>query len=872
LPALRLKGAAFQDVRLDARPGGAFGVRLEIDGVPIAFELNPHSLRAAVFRVLSCARDGVPVDVSPPAPRTYRGVAAGDAGTRIAGTIFGGQLRAVVQRPDGRLFGVEPLSIVDPAADRAVHAVYGLGDIEPGDWKCATHGAVHPADAADPGASPGVPGCGRLCQIAFDADYEYYDRLHGSVDEVVGDIEMILNLTDLIYRRDLRVTYELTTVIVRTDPEDPYTTYDPYALLDQFTLHWNQAHGDVERDVAHLMTGRELSGGIIGIANVAVICQLPIGYGISQSLFSPNLVERVTLTTHEVAHNWGALHCDGDPDCYIMCSSLSGCTGIHTRFGSRSIAAMTEHHASRTCLDDGGPLRPWATPDEIAALRGEAATADVLANDLSVTCRAIALAAFDDRTAAGGSVTLLPGGGAGGRDALRYTPPGDFTGTDAFAYTVADDGGLDSTSTVSVAVLELREPDAPSAVLGGVEARYVEGGVVSLPNFGALFPAATEIVPTVDFPSTIRQFAGSGLADLVGATFEGSLVIGEPGVYTFYTESDDGSRLYVDGERIVENDGPHWLEERSGSVTLDSGPHAVRIEYFEKDIIAALVARIEGEGLEKQVIPAGMWEAPGVTATYYDLTGKGWIPNFDVVEPFGEGVEPDVDFPLQIGTFAGSGRDANVAAAFTGFIEVPAAGVYRLYVASDDGSALYLGERKVIDNDGIHEYIERGGFAALEAGRHATRVEYFQLDGATGLVVSIEGGDLAKQPIPASRWFRRDPDTPVDPGDDGAVVRPAFPVALRVHPCAPNPFGSATRLAFELPRPARVGLSVYDASGRLVRRLLDPRSPVAGLAAGAHRVLWDGRDRFGAPVGTGVYFLRVEAGDEAAATRVQVVR
>ncbi|MCB1184629.1 T9SS type A sorting domain-containing protein [bacterium] len=72
----------------------------------------------------------------------------------------------------------------------------------------------------------------------------------------------------------------------------------------------------------------------------------------------------------------------------------------------------------------------------------------------------------------------------------------------------------------------------------------------------------------------------------------------------------------------------------------------------------------------------------------------------------------------------------------------------------------------------------------------------------------------------------------------------------------PNPFNPSTTIRFDLPRGGDVKLAVYDARGRLVRRLVDGR-----LGAGPQAVLWDGTDEGGRDAASGVYLYRLEAGD-----------
>lgn len=73
----------------------------------------------------------------------------------------------------------------------------------------------------------------------------------------------------------------------------------------------------------------------------------------------------------------------------------------------------------------------------------------------------------------------------------------------------------------------------------------------------------------------------------------------------------------------------------------------------------------------------------------------------------------------------------------------------------------------------------------------------------------------------------------------------------------PNPFSTATTIAFELARPQDVTLSIYDLRGRQVRSLISGRRD-----AGAHLLIWNGSDDAGRRVATGTYFYRLRAGEE----------
>jgi hypothetical protein len=151
----------------------------------------------------------------------------------------------------------------------------------------------------------------------------------------------------------------------------------------------------------------------------------------------------------------------------------------------------------------------------------------------------------------------------------------------------------------------------------------------------------------------------------------------------------------------------------------------------------------------------------------------------------------------------------------------------------------------------------------------------FALDPST-LVGTATGTTLSNVLDVAQAWYRV---TAVDvhgnesPGSNevevlnGASGVGALPTAFAHRGNFPNPFNPMTHVAFDLPAAFRVQVDVYDAKGRLVRRLLD-----SGLPAGSHTCLWDGRDDAGRGVASGVYYAQVRAGGERAVRPMTLVR
>ncbi|MCG3121677.1 MAG: hypothetical protein GIKADHBN_00045 [Phycisphaerales bacterium] len=259
-----------------------------------------------------------------------------------------------------------------------------------------------------------------------------------------------------------------------------------------------------------------------------------------------------------------------------------------------------------------GPQPPIAINDTVpTAVFGEPRTVDVLANDFDVNSDPLSITAFDATTVQGGTVLLAAGAGPGGRDVLHYLAPSGYTGPDSFTYTISDGVTGTDIATVSLTVMSeslFRNPD-PSAGAGpGVLVSYYAlSNPQTLPPFSGLTPYATDVLSDVNFPSTDGVFITSGRADGVGATFDGFVHVPATDEYTFYTESDDGSRLRIGNTVVVNNNGLHGMIEKSGKIKLKKGTHIIRVEFFENGGGAGLIARIASSGIPKQAIPASMW-------------------------------------------------------------------------------------------------------------------------------------------------------------------------------------------------------------------------------------------------------------------------
>jgi hexosaminidase len=76
------------------------------------------------------------------------------------------------------------------------------------------------------------------------------------------------------------------------------------------------------------------------------------------------------------------------------------------------------------------------------------------------------------------------------------------------------------------------------------------------------------------------------------------------GIYTFILSSDDGSRLTIGDQVVVDHDGPHAMSERRGQVALHRGWHPLEVLYFQAGGGKGLLLEVEGPGVTRREVPA----------------------------------------------------------------------------------------------------------------------------------------------------------------------------------------------------------------------------------------------------------------------------
>jgi hypothetical protein len=119
-------------------------------------------------------------------------------------------------------------------------------------------------------------------------------------------------------------------------------------------------------------------------------------------------------------------------------------------------------------------------------------------------------------------------------------------------------------------------------------------------------PTLKRVDKTINFRSNGPTFPGTKLDNHFAIRWTGKIKVPKGGQYTFFLESDDGSRLLIDGKTVVDNGGLHDMQEQSGSVELKEGEHEIQIDYFENenDGGAGCVLSWKASGMAREVVPA----------------------------------------------------------------------------------------------------------------------------------------------------------------------------------------------------------------------------------------------------------------------------
>ncbi len=154
---------------------------------------------------------------------------------------------------------------------------------------------------------------------------------------------------------------------------------------------------------------------------------------------------------------------------------------------------------------------------------------------------------------------------------------------------------------------------------------------------------------------------------------------------------------------VVDNDGLHVPQLKSGRVFLEAGKQPIHLEWFNGLDKSALEVAWQGPDVKRQNIPSSaLWHRSiggtnsaefeyGLDYSAYTAEALDLLPDFRNGNPVKKGIATNINLSCQV-------RPENTALLFSGYLEISKPGIYTFYLTSDDGSKLYVGETKVVCN------------------------------------------------------------------------------------------------------------------------------------------------------------------------------
>jgi alpha-L-fucosidase len=133
---------------------------------------------------------------------------------------------------------------------------------------------------------------------------------------------------------------------------------------------------------------------------------------------------------------------------------------------------------------------------------------------------------------------------------------------------------------------------------GGLTATVYRGEWTRLPDFDALEPQSRS--------TATRIRPANWVDERIGYRFDGYVRIPRDDVYTFSLASDDGARLTIDGQTLIDLDGLHATEEKRAPAALAAGWHRLRVEWFNRTGDATLAVKMAPAGEDLKPIPPEM--------------------------------------------------------------------------------------------------------------------------------------------------------------------------------------------------------------------------------------------------------------------------
>lgn len=369
---------------------------------------------------------------------------------------------------------------------------------------------------------------------------------------------------------------------------------------------------------------------------------------------------------------------------------------------------------------------------------------------------------------------------------------------------VRDEENLIGRDTLSLTVGPSDPPDTDE---NGLYFAYLESDPErrKVPDFSTLRPLRGGMADQFDLSALDHHETD------FAARYFGYIEIPEDGTYTFYTYSSDGTILTIDGQRVVDNDGRHISKEKSGKMSLSEGRHRINLGYFMRGGQRSLEVRWSGPNISKTEVP---------NSRLYRTNSSG-------------------ELPVEMTRFNGVSTE-------NGHVRLT------WQTGSETNNAGFALQRRTGESGAAQASWKKVGFIDSKApgGTTTEPLRYQFVDEEPPYEADTLGYRLRQVDVDGTATVSE--TVRIERSPDKVELRKPFP----------NPTRTQATIRYDIPRPQRVRLELYDLTGRRVRSVADGQKE-----GGRHQVSLDVSE-----LPSGLYFYQLSAGETSETRKLMIVR
>lgn len=304
-------------------------------------------------------------------------------------------------------------------------------------------------------------------------------------------------------------------------------------------------------------------------------------------------------------------------------------------------------------------------------------------------------------------------------------------------------------------------------------------------------------------------------ADTFSVRWTGQVQAQYSELYTFYTNSDDGVRLWVNGQQLINHWDNHGPTEDKGTIWLTAGQkYDIKMEFYENGWGATAQLSWSSASQWKQIIPQSQLYSGGAAAAGGAVAAAGapvvastagsgdgmtaeYFDNADLTNRKVVKTVPGVNFTWGSGSPDWSIGADTFSARWSAQLQAPTSGNYQFFTTTDDGVRLWVDDKLIIDHWTPHSGTTDQATAWLSAGRHNIKMEYYEQGYAANAKLEWIAPGGWREVIPQKNLF--------------SVPAPAAPSAPTPVPSAPaTAWTPAPQTGNATPAPGSIVVGPWD--------------------------------------------------------------